>query len=122
MNDKMKRLIETYDSIIYGNDEEIGFDMCYDTYYKGAWDERFEIVKQLKKELAIEDLAAKIWDNMESALSNQIHTRNPDEMKSLEEEIMDYSIEYKDHEDYNYIVGGVYRLYEKRFNELSPRH
>ena len=116
MNNKAKELIKAYEAIIFGNDEDLGLIHLYNYDYKSSWDERIENVKQLKKELAVEVIAAKIWDNMEAALSNQIHTRNPDEMKSLEEEIMDYSIEYKDHESYDKIVGAVYGLYEKRFN------
>ena len=116
MNNKAKELIKAYEAIIFGNDEDLGLIHLYNYDYKSSWDERIENVKQLKKELAVEVIAAKIWDNMEAALSNQIHTRNPEEMKSLEEEIMDYSIEYKDNENYNKIVGAVYGLYEKRFN------
>ena len=53
MNEKIKKIIETYESVIYGNDEEIGFFRCYDTDYKGAWDKRLEIIKDLKEELEL---------------------------------------------------------------------
>ena len=121
MNNKMKELIKAYEAIIYG-DNGVGLIDDYHYHFSSYLDNEIEHAKQLKKELNIEVIAAKIWDNMEAALANQIHTRNPEEMKSLEEEIMDYSIEYKHHPYYDEIVGGVYGLYEKRFNELSPRH
>jgi hypothetical protein len=112
---KAKELIEAYEAIIFGDK---GMGLINDYYYhlESYLDNEIEHAKHLKKELNIEEIAKEIWDNMEAALSNQIHTRNPEEMKSLEEEIMDYSIEYKDNEDYDKIVGAVYGLYEKRFN------
>jgi hypothetical protein len=111
MNNKAKQLIQMYEVIIYGN----GFDYAYPEDEEG-WDERFEVLELFRKELATEEIIKDIWNDIESALSNQIHIRNADLMKSIEEEITDYSKAYESHEDYNYIVGGVYRLYEKRFN------
>jgi hypothetical protein len=51
MNDKVKELIELYEAILHGSNDESGLFDCYDTYYVGCWDEKLKKVENLKKEL-----------------------------------------------------------------------
>jgi|TARA_R110000744_G_scaffold26640_2_gene65376 hypothetical protein len=51
MNDKVKELIELYEAILHGTNDESGLFDCYDTYYAGCWDEQLKKVENLKKEL-----------------------------------------------------------------------
>ena len=51
MEDKVKELIALYESIIHGTDDDMGLFNCYDTYYKGCWDEKLEKVEDLKNDL-----------------------------------------------------------------------
>ena len=41
--------------------------------------------------------------------------------KSIEDEIEDYCIEYSDHNNYYDVVGAVYDLYMKQFNEVCDK-
>jgi len=49
--DKIKKLINLYESIIHGDKENWGLFSCYDTYYKGCWDDRLNEIEEIKKEL-----------------------------------------------------------------------
>ena len=51
MVEKIKRLITLYEKIIHGDKNTIGLFDCYDTYYKGIWDDLFTEVETLKEEL-----------------------------------------------------------------------
>ena len=51
MNDKVKELIELYEEILHGTNNEMGLLDCYDTYYKGCWDEKLKWVEYLKENL-----------------------------------------------------------------------
>jgi hypothetical protein len=51
MIDKVKELIELYEAILHGANDSMGLFECYDTYYKGCWDEDLKKVENLKQEL-----------------------------------------------------------------------
>ena len=51
MAERIEKLIELYEEILYGNDDSYGLFDCYDTYYKGCWDEKLDKVKELIKEI-----------------------------------------------------------------------
>ena len=50
-NKKIRRLIELYESILHGTNDSIGLFDCYDTYYKGCWDEELKKIEDLKKRI-----------------------------------------------------------------------
>ena len=52
---KVKELIELYEAILHGANDNMGLFDCYDTYYKGCWDEELKKVENLKKELVKND-------------------------------------------------------------------
>ena len=51
MVEKIKRLITLYEKIIHGDEKRFGLFDCYDTYYKGIWDDLLTEVETLKEEL-----------------------------------------------------------------------
>jgi hypothetical protein len=53
---KVLELIATYEKILHGNEEEMGLFSCYDTYYRGCWDEDLTKVENLKNEIVKNDL------------------------------------------------------------------
>ena len=57
MNDKVKELIELYETILHGDKDKIGLFHCYDTYYSGCWDEQLNKVENLKNELLLHSVS-----------------------------------------------------------------
>ena len=53
MEGKVKELIELYEVILHGANDKIGLFDCYDTYYKGCWDEEINKAENLKEQLGI---------------------------------------------------------------------
>jgi|15BtaG_2_1085339.scaffolds.fasta_scaffold58149_2 hypothetical protein len=52
MNDeKIKRLITLYESIIHGDKEKFGLFSFLDAYYEGCWDDLLAEVETIKDEL-----------------------------------------------------------------------
>lgn len=51
LRDEVRKLIKLYESIIHGDKKQMGLFDCYDSYYRGCWDERIKKVKYLKKEI-----------------------------------------------------------------------
>jgi len=48
---KIAKLISIYEGIIHGQNNKIGLFDCYDTYYKGCWDDELKEVEKLKSEI-----------------------------------------------------------------------
>lgn len=53
MDNKTLQLIRLYEKVLHGDLDEMGIFSCYDTYYKGCWDEDLKKIEELKKELKI---------------------------------------------------------------------
>lgn len=51
MDDKVEKLIKLYETILHGTNDKMGLFDCYDTYYKGCWDEELKEVEYLKKKV-----------------------------------------------------------------------
>lgn len=51
MNNKVKELIYLYEAILHGANDNLGLFDCYDTYYKGCWDEELKKVENLKQKI-----------------------------------------------------------------------
>ena len=47
----INELIKLYESIIHGDDNNLGLFQCYDTYYKGFWDDKLEEIEIIKNKL-----------------------------------------------------------------------
>lgn len=47
----INELVSLYESVIHGSDEHYGLLDCYDTYYKGVWDDKLGRIQELKAEL-----------------------------------------------------------------------
>ena len=49
--EKIKKLIQLYENVLYGEGENMGLFDCYDPYYAGCWDDFLKEIDKLKEEL-----------------------------------------------------------------------
>ena len=45
------KIIKTYEKIIHGDKGHTGLFDCYDTYYKGCWDNDLDEIDKLRQKL-----------------------------------------------------------------------